>query len=325
MWALEADWVLMLSNLNLGDGKSFELGHYGTSMVEIGEDYSGDLFSSVVIDGNNAITERTEKVDGGRLKYFFSLERLKNTIQQVEELGWPTKTVLKESTFNFCLKPDSTLTTQQKKALKQLKHLGMITLIPYSKDKDLDDKIMIQHALEHDSWILTGDTFKRDHIPKLLREEKFDTVNNINKRRVNLSFGPNHKPIFCLPQNLASVQATKVISDTQNLELELMSGGCPIWVSVPDEKEVSGVITMREPVGRKELLEIARSPSFKNAMNAVSRNHFKIDWDGQNFYLTDLNSTNGTKINDLKIPPHQPQKLSENDEITIGSVTMTLQ
>ena len=58
------------------------------------------------------------------------------------------------------------------KALKQMNNLGMITLIPRSKDKDLDDKIMIQHALDHDSWILTGDTFRRDHIPRLLNEGK---------------------------------------------------------------------------------------------------------------------------------------------------------
>ena len=60
-------------------------------MVEIGREYEGDIFSSVVIDGNNAITETVEKNKEGKKKYIFRLERLKNTIQEVEELGWPTK------------------------------------------------------------------------------------------------------------------------------------------------------------------------------------------------------------------------------------------
>ena len=294
-------------------------------MVEIGREYSGELFNSVVIDGNNAITV-SSNTKNGKKHYKFSLERLFNTIQSIEELGWRTMTVLKEGTYYRCLKSSSNLTDAQREALKKMRNTGMIHIIENpGKDPDLDDKIMIEHALNHNAWILTGDTFRKDHLPKLGKEQKFSVMNDINKRRVNLSFGPDNKPLFCLPQNLDALAATKVVSDTQNIELELLSGGCPISMSVPDEEEVSGIVPMREPVGRKGLLNIAKSPAFKNAMNAVSRNHFKIDWDGRNFYFTDLNSTNGTKINDLKIPSHQPQKLSEHDVITIGSVIMTLQ
>jgi hypothetical protein len=307
------------------NGKDFVLGHHGRAMVEIGRDYEGELFSSVVIDGNNAITVSSRTIND-KMHYKFSLERLFNTIQSVEELGWRTLTVLKVGTYGKCIKKSSDLTDGQREVLKKMKNTSMIHIIEgTNEDRHLDDKIMIEHALNHDAWILTGDTFRKDHLPKLFKEQKFLVMNEINKRRVNLSFGPDNKPLFCLPQNLDALAATKVVSDTQNVELELLSGGCPILISVPDEEDVSGVVTMREPVGRKGLLDIAKSPKFNDAMNAVSRNHFKIDWDGSDFYLTDLNSTNGTKINDLKIPPHQPQRLSENDEIRIGSVIMTLQ
>lgn len=67
-------------------------------------------------------------------------------------------------------------------------------------------------------------------------------------------------------------------------------------------EKVSGVVPMIEPVGRKGVLSITKAPKFNDAMNAVSRNHFKIDWDHRAFYLTDLNSTDETKINDFKIP-----------------------
>ena len=293
-------------------------------MVEIGKEYEGDIFSSVVIDGNNAITVST-KSKNGKKHYKFSLERLFNTIQSIEELGWRTKSVLKEGTYYRCLKTSSSLTDAQREALKRMKSTGMIHIIENpERDPDLDDKIMIEHALKFDAWILTGDTFRRDHLPKLLGEQKYSVVNEINKRRVKLSFGPDNKPIFCLPPNLDALAATKVVSDTQNVELELLSGGCPIYLAVEDEEEAHGIVPMREPVGRKELLNIAKSAAFKDAMNAVSRNHFKIDWDGKNFYFTDLNSTNGTKINDLKIPPHQPQKLADGDIISIGSVSIRM-
>lgn len=293
-------------------------------MVEIGKEYEGDIFSSVVIDGNNAITETMEMNEEGKKRFIFKLERLKNTIQEVEELGWPTKTVLKEYTYISCLKENSTLTEPQKKALKQMRDLGMVTLIPRSKDKDIDDKIMIQHALDHDSWILTGDTFRRDHIPRLMREGKPDVVNEINKRRVDLAFGPNHKPIFCLPQNLTSLEATKIVSDTQNLELNIQSGECPMWLRVEGSNNATISVPMREPIGRQILLSKTRIPQQREAILAVSRTHFRIDWDGTNFYFTDINSTNGTKIDDLKIPPHKPQIIVQDSTISIGKVRLGL-
>ena len=293
-------------------------------MVEIGREYEGDIFGSVVIDGNNAITETVEKNKEGKKRYIFRLERLKNTIQEVEELGWPTKTVLKERTYLSCLKEDSTLTEPQKTALKQMRDLGMITLIPPSNDRDLDDKIMIQYALDHDSWILTGDTFRRDHIPRLLNEGKPNVVNEINKRRVNLVFGPNHKPIFCLPQNLTSLEATKIVSDTQNLELDIQSGDCPMWLGVEGSENTSITVPMREPIGRPILLNKTKIPQQREAILAVSRTHFRIDWDGTNFYLTDINSTNGTKIDELKIPPHIPQMIHQESTISIGNVRLGL-
>ena len=95
-------------------------------MVEIGREYKGDIFSSVVIDGNNAITV-SSKSKKGKKSYNFSLERLVNTIQSVEELGWRTMTVLKE-TYYRCLKPSSNLTDAQREALKRMKNTGMFVI-----------------------------------------------------------------------------------------------------------------------------------------------------------------------------------------------------
>lgn len=286
-----------------------------TFMVKIDEDYEGEMFSSVVLDGTNIITES---------QHVFRLERLQNTIKAVEELGWRTKTILKEGTYNWSLKSDSTLTKIQRKALKKMYEVGTIHLVKSNGDKDLDDKIMIQHALDHNAWILTHDTFKRDHLPKLKEEGKFHTINEINKRRVNIIFGPDHQPIFTLPENEEALEATRVVEDTLNVELEELSGGCSIWLGVEGGPEVNGIVKMRQPVGRSALLSFAKEKVHKDACGAVSRRHFKIDYSGQDYYITDINSTNGTKLNDMKLPPHRPYLLTPSCVVSIGQVRIRI-
>jgi eukaryotic-like serine/threonine-protein kinase len=55
----------------------------------------------------------------------------------------------------------------------------------------------------------------------------------------------------------------------------------------------------------------------------ASRNHAEIRREGDFFNLVDLGSTNGTYLNDVRIPPNLPQRLNQNDRIKIGEVEMT--
>ena len=58
--------------------------------------------------------------------------------------------------------------------------------------------------------------------------------------------------------------------------------------------------------------------------NGVSRIHAAIhDQDGM-VYITDLNSTNGTRINGLLLTPDQPYRLRETDELQFGNLTLIL-
>ena len=54
----------------------------------------------------------------------------------------------------------------------------------------------------------------------------------------------------------------------------------------------------------------------------MSRQHFVLEWDGQNMYVTDLETTNGTQVN--QVPIHQKRRLQQNDVISAGSVDMTI-
>lgn len=63
---------------------------------------------------------------------------------------------------------------------------------------------------------------------------------------------------------------------------------------------------------------------FGGEKNGVSRVHAAIaDHEGQVF-ITDLDSTNGTRINGLALTPNQPYRLYEGDEVELGSARLTI-
>ncbi|MBO4416349.1 MAG: FHA domain-containing protein, partial [Lachnospiraceae bacterium] len=50
----------------------------------------------------------------------------------------------------------------------------------------------------------------------------------------------------------------------------------------------------------------------------ISRYHMKIDREGDDFTISDLNSTNGTFINGERLAPHLPHRIRRGDELRIG-------
>lgn len=56
----------------------------------------------------------------------------------------------------------------------------------------------------------------------------------------------------------------------------------------------------------------------------VSRQHARLRWDGTHFYLTDLESSNGTFVNSEKLEPNVPFEVSPEQSIKIGECTLLL-
>lgn len=52
----------------------------------------------------------------------------------------------------------------------------------------------------------------------------------------------------------------------------------------------------------------------------VSRVHMRILEEAAGFYIEDLNSTNGTFVNDIRLSPHQPKEIMVGDKITLANV-----
>ena len=55
---------------------------------------------------------------------------------------------------------------------------------------------------------------------------------------------------------------------------------------------------------------------------SVSRIHARITKEGECFYLEDLNSTNGTFKNGLRLQPYEKKKLQSGDEVKLGRVLL---
>lgn len=56
--------------------------------------------------------------------------------------------------------------------------------------------------------------------------------------------------------------------------------------------------------------------------SSVSRMHARITREGEEYYLEDLNSTNGTFKNGLRLQPYEKRKLEAGDELKCGRVTL---
>ena len=55
---------------------------------------------------------------------------------------------------------------------------------------------------------------------------------------------------------------------------------------------------------------------------SISRMHARILKEQENYFLEDLNSTNGTFKNGLRMQPYEKRKLEEGDEIRLGKITL---
>lgn len=57
----------------------------------------------------------------------------------------------------------------------------------------------------------------------------------------------------------------------------------------------------------------------------ISRKHFELARTKEGFFVTDLGSSNGTKVNGQRIPPHEPTRLESGDEISIMSIRIVFE
>ena len=275
---------------------------------------SSENFECVVLDGSNILhlTPTT-----------FSFERLSKAANAAETLGWKTNIILKPGTRDFALKKDSNLTANERVELKRWIDFGRINLAPSSNDKGIDDVLAIRYALTHNAWILTGDKF-RDHLKELREKNELLTINEINKRRINVEFGPDNQPIFTpeIPRNMSSKINSKTVAETMEIRLDNRAGGINFQLEVGD-KNFTVTLPLRETIGR-EFFYDAKGLSKETTLAHISKSHFRLDWDGKTVYVTDLGSTNGTMDrNQSQCIPNTPEPLAIGEFFSVAGIQMT--
>jgi pSer/pThr/pTyr-binding forkhead associated (FHA) protein len=57
----------------------------------------------------------------------------------------------------------------------------------------------------------------------------------------------------------------------------------------------------------------------------ISRRHFRLSHTGDQFYIEDLQSVNGTVINGQRIPAHTLHPLRSGDHISLGKMELTFE
>ncbi len=82
---------------------------------------------------------------------------------------------------------------------------------------------------------------------------------------------------------------------------------------------VAGRVTL---IGRTDpksgiFVDVDLSPLLSDP-KIVSRRHAQIEQEGDHFYVTDLNSVNGTKLNGERLPPKERKPLWDGDTLEVG-------
>ncbi len=126
-------------------------------------------------------------------------------------------------------------------------------------------------------------------------------------------------------RNLLMVMEGKAVAEESVYEEE--DYGRTVYVEQPSEE--LAVHKLYTPDGRvaaqieEEIFTIGKQKGEANLVledNSVSRLHARIYTENQIVYLEDLNSTNGTFKNGLRLQPYEKRRLEEGDEIRIGKL-----
>lgn len=89
-----------------------------------------------------------------------------------------------------------------------------------------------------------------------------------------------------------------------------------VTVSGKNPQKLELFIDRSMMVGRSDICDLYFDDS------RMSRQHFALEWDGTDFYISDLDTTNGTSLNGVRIKGKR--KLEDGDQIAAGSEQMVI-
>jgi serine/threonine protein kinase len=134
------------------------------------------------------------------------------------------------------------------------------------------------------------------------------------------------------PTRAAGGQPSPYISLMTRLSAQSIAPRAPgseVWDSAPDASELGATLTVVSPdgetkrisLGEKRTLTVGRisDNDVQLVDKGVSRHHARIDFDGQAFTVTDLNSTNGTFLGESRLLPGVGQSWPSGAALRLGA------
>jgi pSer/pThr/pTyr-binding forkhead associated (FHA) protein len=97
--------------------------------------------------------------------------------------------------------------------------------------------------------------------------------------------------------------------------LKLIGDGFP---AASDED--AGEIGLRTVAGRIDLLLGRHAADILLDHPTVSRRHARLTGSADTLWITDLGSSNGTRVNDRRCEPERPTPLAPDDRLSLGAV-----
>jgi len=189
-------------------------------------------------------------------------------------------------------------------------------------------------TLEDGSYILTDTSTNGTFIEDERVTGKWGLEDNQTIRIGNKTLGQDVYLTFKQQSGGMFTEPMQAIRSQQEAAAAAVSPRPPAAASPPASKPgpTMGIayLTVRWPSGEdvtfyinSDHIRVGRSPDndlvVPPTIGFVSGQHFEIRSDGQNYTLDDLNSTNGTRINNHLVTPGSPIRISDSDIIRIGS------
>ncbi|MFN8379336.1 MAG: FHA domain-containing protein [Anaerolineae bacterium] len=116
--------------------------------------------------------------------------------------------------------------------------------------------------------------------------------------------------------NALKSAGTDGFDETMILRLEVEGSPTPILVYPREETSLG----RRDPAGGT--MPDVDLTSYAAYRMGVSRRHAILKLKDSRLQLVDLGSSNGTMLNGVKLPPHQPRTLHDGDTIMLGKMNL---
>lgn len=191
------------------------------------------------------------------------------------------------------------------------------------KESDRKESDKESTSVESKQYDIAGREDTDRNILSERREEKKGILSLFdNKRRKSREMRENYK--------LEMQQAINGYAVAEELNYGDEEYGRTVYIEEKQE-ETAHVYKLYTPEDKlvasveKPVVTIGKKKGEVDAVlqdSSVSRMHARITKEGKEYYLEDLNSTNGTFKNGLRLQPYEKRKLESGDELKCGKITL---